>query len=294
MAARGRSAPLAFVLLLASAAETLAAGGPVVLTGATGKTDLAASGPVVLTGATGRTGVLLYKQLLSKNVSTRALVRSAAKAKKVLGCQRCDESEGIFVGDVTKPETLIAPMRGAGSLMMATSAVATCDPFPKCHFPPGGEPVNVDWIGAKATLEAFALATQGRGLGRVVLISTMGTTDPQGQSVFHDISFYKLNFEAELMASGLPFAIVKPCNLVNAAGWSQELLVGHDDDLKVPPQIVPRADVARICVEMLQQPALADGLRFDLCSKVGTPTPDADLPTVLRAARFPWDRRPAE
>ena len=36
----------------------------------------------------------------------------ATKAKDLLGCSSCNESEGIFVGDVSEPETMKAVMTG--------------------------------------------------------------------------------------------------------------------------------------------------------------------------------------
>jgi len=247
-------------------------------------------GPVVVTGATGRTGSLVYNQLKSKSLPVRALVRNVTKAREYLGCTKCDESEGIFVGDVTEPDSLVAPMKGAGSLIIASSAVPIFDKYPDCHFPKGGEPLAVDWIGAKATLAAFAHATAGRGLGQVVLISSMGTTSPEdSKDPCGHISFYKLNFEAELMASGLPFTIVKPCGLLDTPPLTTELVVGHDDDLTVNPPTVSRADMARVCIAALQQPKVSAGLRFDLCSKAGTPTSDPDLAKVLQAAKYPWE-----
>merc|ERR1712232_533 len=79
--------------------------------------------PVVVTGATGRTGALVYKALKAKGVPVRGFVRNATKAKELLGCSKCDASEGIFVGDITDAASLNAPMQGAGSLVIATSAV---------------------------------------------------------------------------------------------------------------------------------------------------------------------------
>lgn len=245
-------------------------------------------GPLLITGATGRTGVLAYNRSRILGIPVRALVRSADKARELLGCQRCDESEGIFVGDIMDPATLVAPMKGAATLVIATSSIATCNPFPNCTFPEGGEPINIDWIGAKAQLEAFANATCGQG--SVVLISTMGTTEPEAYGHFGDIGFYKLNFETALATSGLPFTIVKPCGLTNTPPSMSELLVGHDDTLT--ERTVTRADVARVVVAAVQAPAASAGLRFDLCSRPdGPPTTDAGLADLFAAARYPWQRR---
>merc|ERR1719201_1705242 len=62
---------------------------------------------VVVTGATGRTGSLLYNRLKADGQwNVRAFIRNATKAKGILGCHACDESEGVFVGDITMPTTI--------------------------------------------------------------------------------------------------------------------------------------------------------------------------------------------
>ena len=38
--------------------------------------------------------------------------------------------------------------------------------------------------------------------------------------------------EADLMASGLPFTIIKPGGLLSTEGGRSLLLAGHDDDMK--------------------------------------------------------------
>lgn len=114
--------------------------------------SVGASDIIVVTGAAGRTGSLIYKQLKAdaRVSEVRALVTSLTKsvkcvasvqshdqhfrnsnlhtprpslflfdrAKSVLGCHRCDQSEGIFVGDVTVPATLDAAFEGASLLGM--------------------------------------------------------------------------------------------------------------------------------------------------------------------------------
>merc|ERR1712224_833755 len=105
------------------------------------------------------------------------------------------------------------------------------------------------------------------------------------------ISFYKLNLEAELMSSGLPYTIIKPCGLVDdAPEQHEELVVGHDDNETWPKPIIARADVARVIVASLESPTVSSGLRFDLCSKAGPATPDSALPALLKAAQYPWEK----
>jgi hypothetical protein len=252
----------------------------------------AAETPTVLvTGATGKTGALLYAWLKEKHVPVRAFVRNATKAREVLGCSKCDESEGIFVGDVTKKETMLPAMKGVDALAVATSAVPHCTGGkagpPECTYPKGGYPIDVDFHGGRAQVDAFAAETKGQGT--VVMCSSMGTTDPDSflEKIGNGhIGFFKLNAEALIMESGMPFTIVKPCGLTDDPASKRELLVGHDDDLDVKPPLVPRADVARVMGEALLNPTEAANLRFDLCSREGTPS--IDLGPVFKAARYPW------
>merc|ERR1712176_1321786 len=131
---------------------------------------------------------------------------------------------------------------------------------------------------------------KGSGLKPVVMMSSMGTTVPNspldtmgnGQ-----IGFYKLNSESFLMASGLPFTIVKPCGLGSDAPGKAELLVGHDDSEGWNKMVtVQRSDVARVVAAAVSNPQDASGLRFDLCAKAGTPTTDAHLPALLKSAAY--------
>jgi uncharacterized protein YbjT (DUF2867 family) len=257
---------------------------------------VAGDSTILVTGATGRTGLLVYQMLKQKGVRTRALVRNVTKAKELLNCSACDASEGIFEGDVTKKESMTAAMAGTTALAITTSAIPHCKDFrdPKtCSYPKGGYPVDVDFKGGKAQIEAFAENRNGH-TGPVVLCSSMGTTQPDGflETLGNGhIGFFKLNEEADLMSSGLPFTIVKPCGLSDDAGKQRELVVGHDDEMHEVPPMIPRADVARVMVEALLKPEEASGLRFDLCSKKGTPT--IALDKVFKDAKYPWQQASA-
>lgn len=231
--------------------------------------------PVLVTGATGRTGALVYGLLQARGTPVRAFVRNATKAREVLGCSACDESEGIFVGDVLDTDALRPATRGASVLVIATASSG------------GNNVKDVEWTGAVNQLDVYAQEGFQKNQGLVMLISTMGTTmtNPIGFSA--EVGHYKLNFEAELMASQLPFVIIKPCGLTNAPARQKELLVGHRDTLfSVRPPMISRSDVARVLVSAL---VVGGGLRFDLCSQAGTPTEDGDLRQLLSDARYHWE-----
>ena len=84
---------------------------------------------VLVTGAAGRTGKILYKYLKEdKRVGeVRALIygtgapKDIQKAKAALNCSKCDSSEGIYYGDVTKPATLTTSFKGIDTVAVTTA-----------------------------------------------------------------------------------------------------------------------------------------------------------------------------
>jgi len=249
-------------------------------------TTLAASeaGKVALvTGATGRTGSQLYFQLKQSPAfsEVRALVISRDKAKQVLNCSKCDASEGIYLGNVTEPDSLSPAMAGVSTLAICVGASPDASPSLQ---------QAIEFTGVQNQLTSLAAQATDHAAQQVLLVSSMGTTQPNpSPSEGGSILFWKLNAEAFLMASGVPFTIVKPCGLLSTSGGRKELLVGHDDTLlSTMPPVIPRADVASVMSHAAASHAV--GLRFDLCSKVGTPT--TDYAALLKAAQYPWVSAP--
>lgn len=254
---------------------------------------------VLVTGTTGKTGAATYKTLKSQGgFAVRAFVRNASKAKEVLACTTCDEKEGIFVGDINDNVSLASAMKGVDLLVIVTAAVAHCDgvvpipPFGSCHYPQGGAPKDIDWEGTKNQIEAFASQANGLHTKHVVYVSAGGTTAPNS---FFDkignghIAFYKLNAEAFIMSSGMPFTILKPCGLGEGAPGKNKLIVGHDDSINLAiDHTIQRSDVALVIAEALRSPQTSAGLRFDICSSWrGAPTKDF-VTDVFKAAKYPW------
>ena len=126
----------------------------------------------LVTGATGGTGSIIYKSLKSAGYSTRALVTNVTKAKQLLNCSLCDESEGIYVGDVTNVTSLEPAMAGVSFVADAVGAG-------------GGSSdavlENVEWHGVENQVSALAQSAndQGRLLSSLQfsMISSMGTTE---------------------------------------------------------------------------------------------------------------------
>jgi len=243
---------------------------------------------VVITGATGQTGSTTYLSLKKQGVNVRALVRNASKAKTLLGCSKCDESEGIFVGDITVPSSMSKAMAGADSLIMATGVVK------------GENSKDIIFDGIENQVKAFLSSPGPAPQDRhVMLISTQETT--LLDTIFNKIlaqlwggwanGFYFLNAEAFLMNANVPYTIIKCCGLSNDPASQQQLLVGHDDkgwSFK-DYHTVSRNDLARVLTAAATNPTTAANLRFDFCAKPGEA--QADALDVLQEAMFSWDVR---
>mmetsp|Transcript_37823 Transcript_37823/g.87563 ORF Transcript_37823/g.87563 Transcript_37823/m.87563 type:complete len:266 (+) Transcript_37823:47-844(+) len=238
---------------------------------------------ILVTGATGRTGSALYNALKATQPEpVRALVRNATKARDVLGCKKCDASEGIFEGDVTQISTLSAAFHGVTRLAIAVGVYGTeSEKIVK----------EVEWLGVKNQVES--LLRDGAGGRHVLLISSIGTTTPP-ESNSSKVLFYKLLAESYIASAGVPFSIIKPCGLADAPGGDRSFLLSHDDAdfskwMSEGTIMIPRADVAAVAAEaMIREPAST--MRFDLCAKAAGTGPPQPLQAVLKAALYPWQR----
>jgi|ERR1711934_18920 len=243
---------------------------------------------VVVTGATGRSGSKTYQLLKQQGATVRALVRNITNAREILGCTKCDASEGIFVGDITVRESLMPIMDGADALIITTGRS-------------GKEKAkDILFDGVENQVAAFLSSPGPEPKDRhVSLISMMETTllDTFWNKILAkvwggwQVGFYSLNGEAFLMNAAVPFTIVKCCGLDETSGGGKKLLVGHDDkswSFK-DAHSVSRHDVAQVLAAAAMNPNMSGGLRFDFCSEAGTPPSSAM--EVLKNAMYPWDPR---
>ena len=253
---------------------------------------------VLVTGAAGRTGKILYKYLKEdKRVGeVRALIygtgapKDIQKAKAALNCSKCDSSEGVYYGDVTKPSTLTTSFKGIDTVAVTTAvggAGFSNDTLTKLVEFNGVENQAAALVaGAADVSKKFLVLCSASGTG----VSPFGPTPSHGPPAFlKDIMWWKLNAEAFLGATGIPNTVVKPCGLDATYGrGGKQLLVGHDD--KLPHDgMISREDLAAVMLEAIVERAV--GLRFDLC--VGNGAPTTDLAKLIKGARYPWDKRAA-
>eukprot|EP00930_Biecheleria_cincta_P010039 TRINITY_DN111962_c0_g1_i1.p1 TRINITY_DN111962_c0_g1~~TRINITY_DN111962_c0_g1_i1.p1 ORF type:complete len:287 (-),score=42.44 TRINITY_DN111962_c0_g1_i1:57-917(-) len=260
---------------------------------------------VLVTGATGATGSLTYRGLRENGATVRGLVRNQTKAREVLGCERCDDSEGIFVGDSRNQSSMSAAMAGAEILIITTGPKYHCkipSLFIGCHFMTGADPKTMAWESVKAQVAAFASSPgPASGARHVILLSNDLTTVPNNFLDKIDDSqgcFYALNGEAFLMSSGVQFTIIKPNALDDGPASTKEILVGHDDEgwsaSNLNTEFISRADVARMLVFAALHPDEVKGLRFDVTSKRFGGQPTKDIHAVFDSARYPWNRLGAQ
>lgn len=260
---------------------------------------------VLITGAAGRTGALVFKKLQAKtDFQPVGLVRSqksAAKLRKAAGAT----DEQIVIGDVMDSIALGKVLEGCDSLILCTSAtpkilfgsilkilikklLRRTPGRPAFKFPPGGEPEEVDWIGAKNQIDAAVAA----GVKHFVFLGSMGGTQPDNflnsigkreDGTGGDILLWKRKAEKYLIekakAQGMAYTIVHPGGLLDKPGGQQALVVDVDDVLlQRTTRSIPREDVAEVCVQALLQPK-AKNVALDVIAEavgVGVPTTDFD------------------
>jgi uncharacterized protein YbjT (DUF2867 family) len=193
-------------------------------------------GQVLVVGATGQTGRLIVSDLQQAGYRVSAFVRDAEKARKLLG-----DDVQLFTGDVKDAASIAPAMQNADAVISAIGARGAKGP---------DRPEIIDYLGVKNLADAAASA----GVKHFVLLSSMGVTheDHPLNKMFGNVLVWKGKGEQALRDSGVPYTIVRPGGLVNeAADQGRITLVQGDPRGQV---VIPRADVATVCVEALRNP----------------------------------------
>lgn len=185
-------------------------------------------------GATGQTGRRIVKELVSKNIPVRALVRNIETAKEILPPQA-----ELVMGDILQPETLTNAIGDSTVLLCATGA--------KPSFNPTG-PFSVDFQGTKNLVDA----AKAKGIEQFVFVSSLCTSKFfHPLNLFWLILYWKKKGENYLINSGLNYTIVRPGGLKNEDN-AEPILLSSADTLFEGS--IPRTKVAQVCVESLFYP----------------------------------------
>mmetsp|Transcript_50908 Transcript_50908/g.75469 ORF Transcript_50908/g.75469 Transcript_50908/m.75469 type:complete len:327 (-) Transcript_50908:217-1197(-) len=242
---------------------------------------------VIVTGAAGRTGKRLFS-LLHKHpkFDCVGLVRTEKSAKKLIKNKEINCGlDQVVVCDITElsnNNSVPNGLRGADSMVICTSAMPTISKAslfkamvkvpinlvrrkrpinPRdlhFRFKHGQHPEKVDFEGQKAQVDL----AKKLGINHVVLVSSMGGTDPGnflnslGKNADGtgdgDILIWKRKAEKYLINSDLHYTIIHPGGLTEKEDGVEQLILDVDDKLLASKnRSISRGDVANICLAAL-------------------------------------------
>jgi len=186
-------------------------------------------------GATGETGRRIVKELISRNIPVRALVRNLEKGKEVLPA----EAE-LVAGDVLKAEGLEEAIADCTVILCATGATPSLDPT---------GPYLVDYQGTKNLVNA----AKTKSIDHFVLVSSLCVSKFfHPLNLFWLILYWKKQAEKYLIESDLTYTIVRPGGLKNQDN-PDSIVMSSADTLF--DGSIPRTKVAQVSVESLFQTA---------------------------------------
>ncbi len=211
---------------------------------------------VLLAGATGNNGRVVLRQLAVLGVHVRAMTRDAADAREEIGAQH----EWVEA-DVTRPETLMAAMKGVNVVI---DAVATAMPFG------ANRSERVDYEG---TIN-LARAAKAAGATRFVIItsSVSGKKDHFLNYIGGNVLIWKGRAEEELMKSGLEYVVVGPTGMTDDPGGVQPIQIFSRDKYRSGMRIT-REDVATVVIAAAALPDAANRT-FSVANGIGPPRAD--------------------
>lgn len=242
---------------------------------------------VIVTGAAGRTGKIVFESLSRHTkYDPIALVRTERSAKKLLQDIKFS-LERIWVCDVTTLDPnddtgLPKGLSEAKAMIICTSAVPTLRKrsvlrallkipinilsrqkafqFKEVQFRYGEDqyPEKVDYLGQVAQIDL----AKRLGISQVVLVSSMGVTNPddflnsigkeKDGSGHGDILIWKKKAEQYLIESGLDYTIIHPGHLKDQPGGVSNIVLDIDDKLRSHAgSSISRADLASLCIASL-------------------------------------------
>jgi uncharacterized protein YbjT (DUF2867 family) len=115
---------------------------------------------------------------------------------------------------------------------------------------PSNSPEAVDFGGVKTIADEAAAA----GVEHMVLVSSMGASveDHPLNQMFDNVLRWKFKGEEALRNSGMPYTIIRAGGLTEETGGESEIRIFAED---AGEGRIPRADVASVCVAVLNSPA---------------------------------------
>jgi uncharacterized protein YbjT (DUF2867 family) len=212
---------------------------------------------IVIAGGHGQIALRLARLLRERGDHVRSLIRNPEHAADVEAAGGTAEVCDLEQAD---DDAVARAVAGADAVVFAAGAGPGSGPERKW---------TVDYGGAVRLIAA----AKANGIDRYVIVSSRGA-DPEaaGDDTFAVYLRAKGKADAELVASGLAYTIVRPGRLTDAPGTGR-VAVGVSDGS------ISREDVAAVVAFALHDPALA-GVVFDL---IEGDTPIEEALGALRA-----------
>jgi uncharacterized protein YbjT (DUF2867 family) len=211
---------------------------------------------VLVAGATGSVGRLVVAESLAQGHTTRALVRDADRARRLLPA----ETE-LVVGDVTRTDTLTDAVAGVDAIVLTLGSDGASNSSPE----------TVDYAGVRNILAAL----DGHA-PRIALMTAIGVTSRS--PVYDHLLDWKRRSERLVRASGLPNTIVRP-GWFDMNGPDERRLVFLQGDTRrtgtAADGVIARAQIAQVLAQALTAPQ-AVRRTFELVAESGTPDQDLD------------------
>jgi len=198
---------------------------------------------VLVVGGTRGTGRLIVDLLLQDCYRVRVLARNPGQAT-----QRLPSAVEVIPGDVTRPETLPAAVKGVTHVVF-TAGVATG---------PARERLIVA-TEYEGVLNTLAAARKAGFSGRFLYMTSMGVTRASFSATV--LNFVKGNTlrwrrraEDEIRKSGVDFTIIRAGFLLNRPGGRRAIELSQEAHPLAPRYKIARADVAETFLETLKRP----------------------------------------
>ena len=196
---------------------------------------------VVIAGGHGKVALRLARLLSERGDRVRGLIRNPDHGADV----RAAGAEPVVV-DLEATDDLVAYVEGADAVVFAAGAG------------PGSGPARKRTVDLGAAVKLVAAATRAGGL-RYVMVSSIGAHDPSGAGEgMRPYLEAKAQADEALVASDLPFTIVRPGSLTDDPGTGRVAVttqLGHRGP-------IPRDDVAAVLRAVLDDPETV-GLTFE-------------------------------
>ena len=214
---------------------------------------------VAIVGGHGQIARHLTRLLVARGHRVRSVVRNP---------------DHVADGEADGAEVVVCDLEDTGSDLEAAVAGTDAVVFAAGAGPGSGaaRKHTVDRDGVTRTVAAAERA----GVGRLVVVSAMGTDDPPvDDEVFSVYLRAKAEADRIALASALAVTVVRPGHLTDDEGTGHITIGRHVD-----AGAIPRADVAAVVADVLDEPGSAG----HIVEVVGGPTPIpvavAEIPTL--------------